>query len=865
MTTTSKVNSGSIYIDPKTNKVSVNNLAGFDSQSAVDGLVKVKKIPIDRIQTTIDTNTKKITAYNSLRTKMQVLQDSLALLYGKLSFDKSSDIFQSKSATGSTTAASNPTAFDNLLGITAKNNAAAGTHSMKVTQLATNNQIAATDKTSTTTALGLSGSFTINGVSLTAIATDTLQSLQDKINSVNTGSNATGVTASITSVTAGVYTLTLSADKTGTANTIKMTDSGGVLQGLGLATNVGGTIVAARTLAQAQDALFSLDNFSTSVDTSRTLQTGSGNTKTIASTPAATGASTIGSVLGGVFTGGVTSITLTVNGPIGTHNITINKTDTVNTVVSAINAQTTNTGVKASLNSLSGGTQTGFDLFSSLFGSNLSTAGDPVTATYTTNLGGGSQNFITNGGFTPDTTGNSALDATNPQYTRTVTGYSQTLGSALSGFTFPNGSENFTITKYASDGVTQQATSTIAVNSSMTVGQFIDAVNSTSATTNMQASLENGRIKFSVKDPSLNSQIVLGGSNSLLSTGLNLGQTAVTSTTVSRSSNTVSDLLSGVTLNLKAADANTTATFTIGNDKTAVKNALITYANAYNDLVAFMNIQSQADPNTGAAIPATKDANGNDIDGTGSGPLFSESGFKSMQTSITQLLTAPISGVSNAFSTLAQIGFNRVQQKAGVDPLTVGSLTLDEAKLNSVLATNFDDVRKMFSFNISSTNQSFQPLNFDSKTMKGSGSATINFNVTAGGVLTANIGGDSSAVQITGNSVKILKGASKGLEFLYSGVSNTSGSFTVSYSSGLATNLNTQLSKYLATTSGSLDTSIATLNNNNKLNQTRVDDLNRNLENYRAAQMARFQSLEAALSSAQSTKDNITNAFSNNN
>jgi flagellar capping protein FliD len=149
--------------------------------------------------------------------------------------------------------------------------------------------------------------------------------------------------------------------------------------------------------------------------------------------------------------------------------------------------------------------------------------------------------------------------------------------------------------------------------------------------------------------------------------------------------------------------------------------------------------------------------------------------------------------------------------------------------------------------------------------MKGSGSATINFNVTAGGVLTANIGGDSSAVQITGNSVKILKGASKGLEFLYSGVSNTSGSFTVSYSSGLATNLNTQLSKYLATTSGSLDTSIATLNNNNKLNQTRVDDLNRNLENYRAAQMARFQSLEAALSSAQSTKDNITNAFSNNN
>jgi flagellar hook-associated protein 2 len=207
MATTDAINTGAINIDPKTNKVSVKNLAGFDSQSAVDALVKVKKIPIDRIQTTIDTNTQKITAYNDLRAKLKTLQDNASLLYGKLSFDKSSDIFRSKLASGSTTRSSGTApSFDSMMGITALNSAATGTHNMSIVQRATNNQIAAADKTSGTTALGLAGSFSINGTAITVAANDTLNSIRDKINGVNTGTNATGVTASIVNITPGVFT-----------------------------------------------------------------------------------------------------------------------------------------------------------------------------------------------------------------------------------------------------------------------------------------------------------------------------------------------------------------------------------------------------------------------------------------------------------------------------------------------------------------------------------------------------------------------------------------------------------------------------------------------------------------------------------
>jgi flagellar hook-associated protein 2 len=728
MATTDAINTGAINIDPKTNKVSVKNLAGFDSQAAVDALVKVKKIPIDRIQSTIDTNTQKITAYNDLRAKLKSLQDSASLLYGKLSFDKSNDIFQSKLASGSTTRTSGTApSFDSMMGITALNSAAAGNHSMSVIQRATNNQIAATNRTSSTTALGYTGSFAINGAAISVAANDTLNSIRDKINGVNTGTNATGVTASIVNITPGVFTLVLSSDKTGVANTIKMTDGDGVLQNLGLATSINGTLVAKRTLSQAQDAQFTLDNYSTTVDASP---------------------------------------------------------------------------------------------------------------------------------------GNTTLTGLQPLYSRTVTGLTQTLGSALSGFSFPSGTESLTINKYASDGVTLQGSSSISVNADMTVGQFLDAVNSTTATTNTQATLEGGRIKFSAKDPSQNNQIVLQGQDNLLSDGLNLGQTAVTSNILSRSSNTINDLLPGLTLDLRSADAQTTINFTVGQDTGSIKSAIVNYATAYNDLREFINKQTLTDPNTGGRLAPTKDANGEDIPGTGSGPLYSEIGFSTMRSSITGLVTSATAGVSKDFAVLSQIGFSRIQNGTGVDPLTVGKLTLDNAKLDSALATNLDDIRKLFSFNLTASNQSFQAINFDAKTMSGSGSVAINYSVDATGKVTADIGGDATAIQMTtDNTFKVVKGAAKGLEFIYNGVANTSGSFTATYTAGLATKMNTQINKYLEQTTGTLDSSINTLSSGNTSSQKSIDNMNRALDSFRESQLQRFQALEAALAQAQSTRTNITNAF----
>ncbi len=70
---------------------------------------------------------------------------------------------------------------------------------------------------SDTTALGLSGDLLVNGKTVTISATDTLSSLRDKINAVNTGDDPSKVTASIVHYDTDDHRLILTSDEEGAA------------------------------------------------------------------------------------------------------------------------------------------------------------------------------------------------------------------------------------------------------------------------------------------------------------------------------------------------------------------------------------------------------------------------------------------------------------------------------------------------------------------------------------------------------------------------------------------------------------------------------------------------------------------------
>ena len=112
--------------------------------------------------------------------------------------------------------------------------------------------------------LGLSGSFQINGQTITADPTDTPLGLRDRINAANAGATATGVTASIVSISASQQVLILTADKTGTDAAITAADtSGSVLQGLGV---IDGTGAFQSELQPAQNAVILVDGLGTTIE-----------------------------------------------------------------------------------------------------------------------------------------------------------------------------------------------------------------------------------------------------------------------------------------------------------------------------------------------------------------------------------------------------------------------------------------------------------------------------------------------------------------------------------------------------------------------------------------------------------------------
>ena len=195
--------------------ISFSGLAsGLDTTNIISQLTATAQIPI----TTLN---KRITGYNSQVVEWQTLNTNLAALQSAVKT-------LSNQATLSVPAASssNPLAAS----LTAQVGATLGSHSLSVSQLATAQEIVSTSVASSTTALGLSGSFTLNGKTVQINATDALSDVATRIN----GANA-GVTANVVAVAANDYRLTVTSAQTGAANSIAAADSGGtVLSGLGL-------------------------------------------------------------------------------------------------------------------------------------------------------------------------------------------------------------------------------------------------------------------------------------------------------------------------------------------------------------------------------------------------------------------------------------------------------------------------------------------------------------------------------------------------------------------------------------------------------------------------------------------------------
>jgi flagellar hook-associated protein 2 len=207
---------------------------------------------------------------------------------------------------------------------------------------------------------------------------------------------------------------------------------------------------------------------------------------------------------------------------------------------------------------------------------------------------------------------------------------------------------------------------------------------------------------------------------------------------VSKDSNSISDVIQGVTINLKTKNTSPT-TLTVAHDNASISNSVTGFVKAYNDLSKILSDISAYDPKTktGAILQG---------DGT----------IRTLKSQLRSALGSSVVGASGDLTTLSQIGVSFQKD---------GTIALDSTKLNSAMESNINDIASLFaaaggatdslvSFTsaTSSTSAGNYPVNITQLATQGKvvGSGTANTTITAANKdLNIIVNGTSASVSLT--------------------------------------------------------------------------------------------------------------------
>ena len=146
-------------------------------------------------------------------------------------------------------------------------------------------------------------------------------------------------------------------------------------------------------------------------------------------------------------------------------------------------------------------------------------------------------------------------------------------------------------------------------------------------------------------------------------------QFVINGASITKSSNSISDVIDGVTINLKQLTANP-VTLKVEKDVDSVVDALNKFVSAYNAVNTFIGGQFTYNSTTGKG-----------------GVLSGDSTLRRIQSTLQNQITQSISNRFTSYGVIGQVGlqFNRD-----------GSLTLNESKLREALTDNFTGVAALF-------------------------------------------------------------------------------------------------------------------------------------------------------------------------
>lgn len=141
--------------------------------------------------------------------------------------------------------------------------------------------------------------------------------------------------------------------------------------------------------------------------------------------------------------------------------------------------------------------------------------------------------------------------------------------------------------------------------------------------------------------------------------------------TITNASNTITDAIQGITLNLtKEMTTGTTTTLTLAHDSTSARTAIEGFVKAYNDVAKQISDSTTYNAATGTASVLTGDST-----------------LRAVQSQLRSALSNTIPGAASGLAVLSD---------AGISFQNDGTLKIDETKLDAALADTTKDLSRLF-------------------------------------------------------------------------------------------------------------------------------------------------------------------------
>ena len=681
--------------------------SGFDWRSMIDQLISIDNKRVELIEDRKSEYETKLAEWQNVNSMLLALKTAS----GALSTESAFNVFKSNTTSDTSTAASD------ILTVSTTSSASPALYNITVNNMAQSEKISSTNYAATNTALGLEGDILLSGNVVNITITDTLTDIKEKINAVNTGSDPSNVTASIVSHTSTNYHLILTSDDTGEdgLNILEGAYSGGdnILEEMGFIS--GSTTIKTATSDGAKSDLF--DSSSGAIKTLLGLTSAYGATivkiggldVSIDLSSAAESLTTIAQKIDALAGISAEVISETVSGE------TKYRIDISGTTSFAENVGS-NGNVLQTLGILQGtyGTVAEVHAGTVVIQDATDTALEGAPATLMTDLKiGGSSASVVNGDkitisgtkhngaaattteFIVDT-GNADHDNVDDLITHIQTAFGATVTATFSG-------GKLTITD------------TTAGESQLEVSIICDNAGS--------GTLDFGEISMSTEGRSR--QVAAGEDAEIV----------VDNVTISNSSNTITDVIAGATLNLVGAAGSTTVSLKIERDLASIKSKIQDMVDTYNTIMEYINAQSTYDEDTEEV----------------GGILFGDGTLSTIKSELINTVTKTVTGASSGYNKLALIGitldvvatdkgeYNRLN-------LVIDDDGADGNDLMDYLETNFNDVKKLFIASGSSPYSNLTYVGHTGDTEGGAYAVTISqaatrTTVTGGTALAGTVGG----------------------------------------------------------------------------------------------------------------------------